>query len=294
MMKSLNLVFLGLLVLALGCKENHFKEDVIVAGGRYVKADTLNYGKSIYTEYCMPCHGVNGDGAGVAAKGLAAPPRNFKLGLVKFGDVVSGELTHDEAIAKTLRHGLKGTAMLPWDLCEMQIDAVTQYIKMFAPDVWIGKDKELGEKIALTKDPYGMAHKNQAIKKGEAVYHGVANCQSCHRGYVTLAEMSKITVAAGDGKTDELDEEFYKIKMQDSDHGYATLPPDFTWHEIRSATSVEELYLRIAAGVGGTGMPAWKGTIEDDQIWAVAYYVRHLMDLKDTPKRKEFMSKLDK
>ena len=79
--------------------------------------------------------------------------------------------------------------------------------------------------------------------------------------------------------------------MQDSDHGYATMPPDFTWHRVRSAQSVEDLYIRLAAGVGGTGMPAWKGTIEDDEIWAVAYYVRSLMDIKDSPKRKELMSR---
>ena len=56
--------------------------------------------------------------------------------------------------------------------------------------------------------------------------------------------------------------------------------------------SVEELYIRLAAGVGGTGMPAWKGTIEDDEIWAAAYYVRSLMDLKNTPARSELMGRL--
>ncbi|MBK23626.1 MAG: hypothetical protein CME70_06435 [Halobacteriovorax sp.] len=291
MKMSLNLVLIGLAVFSFGCQDNHFKEDVIMAGGRYVKSDTLNYGKSIYTEYCMACHGVNGDGAGVAAKGMAVPPRNFKLGLIKFGNVASGELTHDDAIAKSLHEGLKGTAMLPWDLSENQTDAVIQYIKTFAPKTWIGKEKELGEKIEITKDPFGLARKTLAIEKGKAVYHAVANCQSCHRGYVTLNEYNDILSAAGEDKVSELDEDFYKIKLQDSDHGYATMPPDFTWHDVRSGQTVEDLYLRLAAGVGGTGMPAWKGTIEDDEIWAAAYYVRYLMDLKDAPERKEFMSR---
>jgi mono/diheme cytochrome c family protein len=288
---SLNLMIVVLATITFGCKENHFKKDVVMAGGKYVTAETLNYGKSVYTEYCMPCHGVNGDGNGVSSKGMAVPPRNFKLGLIKFGNVTSGELTHDDAIARSLRVGLKGTAMLPWDLKEKQTDAVIQYVKTFSPETWFGKEKELGEKIVATKDPYGLARKTQAIEKGKKVYHGVANCQSCHRGYVGLEEFNQILVSVGDDKVTELDEDFYKIKMQDSDHGYATMPPDYTWHSVRSAKSVEELYIRLAAGVGGTSMPAWRGTIEDEEIWAVAYYVRSLMDMKDTPKRKELMNK---
>ena len=53
-------------------------------------------GKSVYAEYCMACHGVDGKGNGVASKGLVPPPRNFTLGLYKFGKVVAGDLPHDE------------------------------------------------------------------------------------------------------------------------------------------------------------------------------------------------------
>lgn len=285
------MTLLSLALALTSCEEKAFREGVIVAGGKYVSADTLNKGKQIYTEYCMACHGVDGDGKGVAWKGMDVPPRNFKLGLIKFGDVASGELPHDESIYKTLEHGLNGTAMLPWDLKPGQMEAVWNYIKTFAPDTWIGKDKELGEKIEITKDPFGLARKSAAIKMGREVYHVVANCQSCHRGYVTAGEFSEMTKRLTD-EDGEIDEEFYKIKPQESDHEYLTIPPDFTWHEIRSAQTVEDLYLRLAAGVGGTSMPSWKGTIEDEEIWAVAHYVRHLMDMRNTPKRDELIKKL--
>ena len=140
---SINLAaFVALTSALVGCEPSDFREGVIMAGGKYVPADTLNKGKQIYQEYCMACHGVNGDGKGVAAKGLEVPPRNFTLGIIKFGDVVSGERPHDEAIYKTLDHGLNGTAMLPWDLKEEQKEAVWQYIKTFSPDTWVGKDKD--------------------------------------------------------------------------------------------------------------------------------------------------------
>ncbi|MDC1174139.1 c-type cytochrome [Bacteriovoracaceae bacterium] len=289
LLKVMSLLTITLMLTS--CEDKAFREGKIVAGGQYVSADTLNKGKQIYAEYCMACHGVDGDGKGVAHKGLEVPPRNFKLGIIKFGDVVSGDLPHDESIYKSLKHGLKGSAMLEWDLKPGQMNAVWQYIKTFAPDVWIGKDKELGEKIVPTKDPFGLARKSAAINIGKAVYHVSANCQSCHRGYVTGEEFNQMSMKLT-GESAEIDEEFYKIKTQESDHGYLTVPPDFTWHEIKSAQTVEELYLRLAAGVGGTSMPAWKGTIEDEEIWAVAHYVRSLMDLKNTPKRKELMDRL--
>lgn len=274
------------------CEEKAFREGVIFAGGKYVEAGTLNKGKQIYTEYCMACHGEKGDGKGVAHKGLSTPPRNFTLGIIKFGDVASGELPHDESVFKTLHEGLEGTAMLPWDLKPGQKEAVWQYIKTFAPKTWIGKDKELGKKIEVTKDPFGLARKTSAIEIGKEVYHVVANCQSCHRGYVTLEEFSSMSKKLTGDSVTELDSDFFKVKPQESDHGYMTIPPDFTWHKVRSAQTVEDLYIRIAAGVGGTAMPSWKGTIEDEQIWAVSHYVKYLMDLKDTEKRKELMAKL--
>lgn len=288
---------IALLLLALStfsCVEQSFREGVIVAGGTYVPAKTLNKGKEIYAEYCMACHGEKGDGKGVAAKGMAVPPRNFKSGIIKFGDAWSGELPGDESVYKILKHGLSGTAMLPWDLGEGQMEAVWQYIKTFAPKTWLGKDKKLGEKVKLSSDPYGMARRTSAINKGREVYHITASCQSCHRGYVTKGEYSAMSKRLTGEGVSELDEDFYQTKPQESEHDSVVIPPDFTWDRVRSARTVAELANRIAAGVGGTTMAAWKDTIEDSEIWAVAYYVKHLMDMRDKPQRKELMKRLKK
>ena len=240
----------------------------------------------------MPCHGVNGDGKGVAAKGMKTPPRDFTLGIYKFGQVISGELPHDQDFYEILDKGLHGTAMLPWDLSPEQKDAVVQYIKTFAPKVWEGGDKKLGERVTPTKDPFGEAHKSAAIQKGKEVYHISANCQSCHRAYVTLQEFSEMSKRLNGESVSELDEDFYKTKPQESEYGVMTIPPDFTWHTVRTAESVEELYVRIASGVGGTAMPSWRETITDEEIWAVSYYIKSLMDLKNHEKRDVLMGQL--
>ena len=295
MKKTLLSLTIALSALSLtSCEEQAFREGKVFAGGKYVSAQTLNKGKQIYTEYCMACHGDKGDGKGVAHKGLATPPRDFTLGIIKFGDVVSGELPHDESIYKTLNHGLNGTAMLPWDLKPGQLEAVWQYIKTFAPKTWEGKDKKLGEKITGDNDPFGLARRDQAIKMGKEVYHVTANCQSCHRGYVNFEELNEMTKRLTGDSADELDDEFYALKPQESDHNYLITPPDFTFHEIRSVKGldIKDIYVRLAAGVGGTAMPAWKDTITEEEIWAVSYYVQSLMEKRNTPARKAMIGRL--
>jgi len=292
-LKSLLVIALLPLVF-ISCQDQTFSEGKIFAGGQYVEAKDLNKGKMIYMDYCMQCHGVKGDGKGVASKGMTVPPRDFTQGLYKFGNVLAGELPTDEDIERIIKHGLKGTAMLPWDMSKKQIYMVWNYIKTFAPEIWEGKEKKLGDKIVPTKDPFGMAHKTSAIEKGKEVYHITAQCQVCHRAYATKFELSEMNKKLnGEPMTqDDFEDDMYKIKLQESEYNVKTVPPDFTWHHVRTGDSVEELYIRISAGVGGTSMPSWKETITDEEIWAVAHYINSLIEMKDMPARAELMKKL--
>ena len=76
-------VLVCLMTLLFSCKESTFHEGKFFAGGVYANADQLNDGKSVYMDYCVSCHGFDGDGNGVSGKGLFPPPRNFKLGIFK-------------------------------------------------------------------------------------------------------------------------------------------------------------------------------------------------------------------
>lgn len=304
-MKLLSSMFLLLASVAfVGCDAENFRESKIFAGGVEVSAKQLNLGKRVYMENCYACHGTNGAGDGPGSLGLVPPPRNFKQGLFKFGNVVSGGLPTDEDLYRIISKGLHGTAMLPWDLERDSIMAAVQYLKTFAPDVWEGEDKELGNVMKLTKDPYGLAHKESAIRRGENVYHIEANCQSCHRAYVTYDEYSKLNEEVnGDPiPRDEVEENFYELKLQESEYVYdgpeekvvKFIPPDFTWHKIKSAQTVPEMFLRLKSGVGGTTMPSWHEVLSDDDIWAVSHYVMHLMEMRTNPEaRKKLMDKLE-
>ena len=41
--------------------------------------------------------------------------------------------------------------------------------------------------------------------------------------------------------------------------------------------------MRLLAGAGGAAMPSWIDVIEDNEIWALAYYVRYLQGFKKRP-----------
>ena len=89
----------------------------------------------------------------------------------------------------------------------------------------------------------------------------------------------------------DIEDEAYQVKLQETEWGFKNLPPEFTWDHVRSVNSVEDMYVRLNAGVGGTTMPSWKGVLEDDQIWAVSHYVMSLMELRNSPERKAFIEK---
>ncbi len=292
---KLLLVSLTALFLSTACvvEKAPFKEGKILAG-KEISAKTLNLGYTTYMEYCVQCHGMKGDGNGPSAKGLLPPPRNLTQGLYKFPWVPYGELPHDEDFARIIRHGLKGSAMLPWDISDERLYAVTQYIKTFAPQVWEGKDKVPGTKFELPRDPFGDTYKHIAIEKGRKVYHVTAACTQCHMGYASPEEIQGWAKEANT-TIDTSVADYYQLKAQDGVYNYKVLPPDFTYHQLRSITDVPSIVQRLMYGVTGSGMPGWKDVVTDDELWALAYYVQDLRETgADLSKRNALMDKIKK
>lgn len=272
-------------------EKSPFREGKILAG-KQVSASTLNLGYTTYMEYCIQCHGMDGKGNGPAAKGTLPPPRDFTQGLYKFPWVQYGELPHDEDFVRIIRLGLKGTPMLPWDISDERLDAVIQYIKTFAPQTWEGKDKVVGTKFEVPRDPYGDTYQHIAVEKGKKVYHVTAACTQCHRGYATPSEIN--SWAKEMGTTVEVGEDLYKLKPQDGEYNYKVIPPDFTYHQLKSINDVPSIVQRLMYGVHGSGMPGWKDVVTDDELWALAYYVQHLRQIgADLSKRNEFMDQFN-
>lgn len=263
-----------------------FKQPVKLAG-KMVEASTLNHGRVAYLQYCRACHGDKGDGKGPAAPGLRPPPRDFTSGSFKFAGVLDQKQPRDEDLVRIVRGGLHGTAMVGWDVPDRTLSDIIQYLKTLSPK-W-AEDDAVGDPVVPTPDPWGEAKKAEAIERGKKLYHGFAQCIGCHAAYATKDEIYRYSKeTTGEGTTDFRDA-MYQPEIKDSEYGVKILPPDFLFNELRSInhpTELQDLYRILVAGVTGAAMPAWNpATLPNHEadIWALAYYVRSLQELKGTP-----------
>jgi mono/diheme cytochrome c family protein len=262
-----------------GAEPRRFAE-ALTLGGRSVSAAALEHGRFVYTGYCRPCHGDQGDGKGVAAPGLQPPPRDLRLGVYKFAAVAAGQLPTDADFVRIIHGGLHGTAMQAWDVPAAELDDLIQYVKAFSPR-W--RSETPGDPIVPTPDPWA-GREAEGVDRGKRVYHGLAQCAvACHPAYGTKAEIYAFTKELTSMSVRDFRIGYYDPVAKDSDYGFKILPPDFTFTPLRAGDAVSDIYRTIASGIGGTAMPTWKNVLPEPDLWALAHYVRSLVDLRGTP-----------
>lgn len=265
-----------------------------VAGGVVVTGHELNLGYQSYTRYCYACHGEKGDGHGPSSYGLRPPPRNFTLGIFKFARLRSSdELPNDEDLKYSIKNGLHGSAMLAWDIPDEEIGRILNYIKTFAPQKW-EKKKKNGDPVktleAFEAPPDPWEGKNiEAVTRGQELYHLKAECLNCHPSYVGKEDLYKLSALAAKREPDTFkeisgfrDDPHGSVAKDSAEYAVRLLPPDFTFHQVRSihpGSEITDLFRLISYGVYPI-MPAWKGALDDKDIWAIAHYVKSLLDMR--------------
>ncbi|MFZ5471528.1 MAG: cytochrome c [Myxococcota bacterium] len=328
---------LAVAALAAGCTRKSFSEPLKLAdkvdaegnavpnSGEVLSAQLLTDGYEAYMMYCYACHGEKGDGHGPSAATMRPPPRNFGRGLFKFPGTAFGQLPVDAALDRTLRRGLHGTPMLPWDIPAVERKALIAYLKTLSPR-WT--EEGVPPEIQIAPDPWA-GKKDEAIALGSRVYHvavGGAGCSGCHRAYETKQKIYEMSLQADPtSPVTEFSEEMYRSSLKASEYPIAydeageptkthqLLPPDFLFHPVKTAYPVgtevnegdynyvayteamqrEDLYRTIGVGIGGAAMPGWKGVLEEDKLWALVYYVQSLVQLRGTDGAYELQKKLE-
>ena len=293
MSRSSALVVLGAVAaLAGACRraEPPRVTEPLTLGGRQVSVAALEHGRVVYAGYCRPCHGDQGDGKGTSAPGLQPPPRDLRLGVYKFGAVPTGQLPTDADFVRIIRGGLHGTAMQAWDVPVAELDDLIQYVKSFSPR-W--RNETPGEPVVATPDPW-VGREPDALARGTRVYHGLAQCAvACHPAYVPKSEIYAFTKEMTSMVLREFRASYYDAVPKDSDYGVKILPPDFTFSALRAGDAVGDIYRTIASGIGGTAMPTWKNVLPESDLWALAHYVRSLVELRGTPEAKKLREKVE-
>jgi mono/diheme cytochrome c family protein len=244
-----------------------------------VDAATLNEGREVYVRICAACHGDEGDGRGPVAPSLAIPPRDFRPALFKYAGVPAGELPNDADLLRTLRRGLEGTPMLAWDLTDRERRVVIHYLKTFSPH-W--RRRTPPPRILPTPDPW-RGRTPEAVLRGAAIYHVRAQCSTCHGAYATRSELQDMSRALTGRGIDRFPPDLYERRPRESDflagdEPVRIVPPDFLEDRMKNGTSLEELYRTIAAGIGGTAMPQWQGSLPEEDLWALVHYTKSLVD----------------
>ena len=246
----------------------------------------LPEGRAAYEMHCIGCHGVLGDGAGVAARYLAPRPRNFRHGLFKFKATGSGKRPRREDLFRTLTRGLAGSSMPDFrlvadgtrrDLVEYvrYLGARGEFERMLLDTAWdeegLLEDDDVAELAEIVMERWSedelrpvfpsvaeTESSPASIAAGRALFNDPAgaSCFTCHG-----------PEGRGDGPTagDYLD-----------DWGYPLRPRDLTAGVFRAGVEGVDLYRTIAVGITGTPMGSFEGSLTGEQIWDLVHFVQSL------------------
>jgi cytochrome c oxidase cbb3-type subunit 2 len=208
-------------------------------------------GQRVYAANCAVCHGVNGDGNGMAAHMFRVRPRDFREGIFKFRSTPFGSLPTDDDLLQSLTRGLRWTGMVGrGDLPEGDRLAVVQYLKSFSPR--FATESPAPAVVVPTAPPRSGA----LVERGSHLYRELG-CVACHGGR-----------GRGDGPS--------ALGLKDY-WDWPTRPSDLSWRPLRRGSRLEDMYLTVATGLSGTPMPYSSGSLDSRQIWALVYYLDSLV-----------------
>jgi len=231
-------------------------------------------GDRLYADLCVSCHGQAGDGrgpdalhppspapgthapggdgeAGEAGEPLDPPPRDFTKAVYKLRSTPSGKLPTDADLFRSISAGLHGSAMLPFvALEERERWALVAKVKRFSKRF---EQAEPAEPIEVPEPP---AETKELVDRGRELFTELG-CVECHGAG-----------GKGDGKR--------SAELKD-DAGRPISPRDLTHGRFRRGTAMTDLYLTLQTGLDGTPMASYESH-PPDQIWAVAAFVRSLVN----------------
>ena len=209
-------------------------------------------GASLYGARCASCHGERGDGKGPMATVLSVPPTNFRAGVYKLRSTPTGSIPTDADLFTTITRGVHGTPMLPWsDSREDERWALVFYLQSLSARF---HEERPVRPIAVPKPP---AETETLRANGRRLY-ATLQCPACH-GEKGMADGPRAGLYRGPkGPID--------IRVRDFSRG-----------RFIRGTDMQDIYLTLRLGLEGTPMASY-GALSDGDIWALAAYVRSLID----------------
>jgi len=272
----------------------------VVFGDPEADRARLQLGAEVFAARCQQCHGVNGDGTGVAAEYLSPKPRDYTKGIFKFTSTPYGDKPRRSDLLQTLRRGVTGTSMPAFDdLSPEDLDAVVDYVIFLSERgelqnelVMMAQDEEeldpeyISETVAAIAERWHEAQSQlvmpltpmppfteETIAKGHELFLKQA-CNKCHGVNGRGGSMGNVEIG------------------KDS-WGSSAAAADLTSGMFRGGGRPIDIYRRIYSGINGTPMPAFSEVFakEPGNIWYLVHFIRdtgerrrrNLPPLDDTP-----------
>lgn len=251
--------------------------------------ERLRRGAQLFAQYCVQCHGVNGDGKGILAPYLRPSPRDYTRGVFKFVSTSNGKPRRADLIS-TIRRGVSGTSMPSFahfsndelaDLADY-VTALSQrgeleqnLARIAYDDGELPAAEELDGMIAEILAPWQEADSSvvmpltpmppmteESIAQGRELFLKFA-CSRCHGNDGRGGAIGSVDVGA----------DIWGDKVPAA---------DLTSGMLRGGGRPIDVYRRIYAGIIGTPMPAFAGQFQEnpDDIWKLVHFV------KDTGQRR--------
>ena len=213
------------------------------------KVARINAGKKAYMQFCVHCHGLQGQGDGKASAYLRPFPRDLSLGIFKFRSTPSNALPLNEDLYRTIRQGVPGTAMPAWGevLAEETLISLVEYIKYFSSRFQI-ETPDFIMPIGL-EPPY----ERRSIEKGRILYKEL-RCGRCHgeKGERSGQLDNKLTDAWGNPSV------VYDLKQP---------------RLYKAGYSSEEIYHTLVTGLDGTPMNTYDYVPAGD-LWHLVHFLQ--------------------
>ncbi|MDB5307759.1 MAG: Cytochrome c [Gemmataceae bacterium] len=264
--------------------------------------ERLTEGGKLYRRHCLQCHGLSGDGRGPTGQWIYPHPRDFRRGAFKFVSAGDGGKPRPADLARTLRDGLKGTAMpafglLPEGQRELMA-AYAVYLSLRGQTEFLTLAALLAEddgEGGVDGDPVGFARDRLIVLLrqweraattppgppppsvlDDAGKQDEGHLESVRRGY-------DLFMAKGVTDCATCHEDFGRKATYRYDvWGTVVRPADLTAGGFKGGDRPEDLYHRIRGGIQPAGMPAHPG-LTDTQVWDLAHFVRALPYPRELP-----------
>jgi mono/diheme cytochrome c family protein len=254
-------------------------------GSPQLQAAHLRHGAGVFTKYCVQCHGVTGDGNGVAAAYLLPKPRDYRPGIFKFTSTTYGAKPLREDLVRTVRRGIRGTSMPAFGLLPPKdLEAVVDYVLTLTHrgelEEQLASEAEFNESIEASRVPElvstVLTRWDQA--RGQVVYPTTPMPQFTtallEQGKKSFLSLACAQCHGEDGRGQ------MATNVGVDAWGNPTKAADLTSGMLRGGTEPLDIYRHIDAGINGTPMPSNHAALQQEpqSIWNLVGYVLEIAD----------------